>query len=142
MTNKSLNKSYYERNKEKVIAKTKAYYYKNKAVISEKRKLYRAKNKDKIKEKKKADYQAFRIGLLDKLGGKCVQCGFSDWRGLQIDHVHDGGTKHRKQFKNANSISMIRYYRHIMENVLSGDYQLLCATCNLLKYLQKRKMAQ
>lgn len=56
---------------------------------------------------------------------KCVQCGFSDIRALQIDHINGGGGKH---FKKRGSV---KYYKDML--VQSEDYQILCANCNWIK---------
>lgn len=79
----------------------------------------------------KRRYQ-FRIRIINLLGGKCVKCGFSDWRGLQIDHVRGGGTKHRKRCKNESA-----YNKEIEAGITSGDYQLLCANCNQIKRYER-----
>jgi hypothetical protein len=67
--------------------------------------------------------------ILEILGNKCVYCGFSDLRALQIDHINGGGEKERKIHK-GNS-----YYRYILKQLKTGskDYQLLCANCNMIK---------
>ena len=60
------------------------------------------------------------------LGGKCVRCGFNDWRALQIDHINGGGNQEIKQIGATG----------ILGKVLRGeteDYQLLCANCNWIK---------
>jgi len=39
-----------------------------------------------------------RIDLLIALGGRCVQCGYSeDFRGLVLDHKMSGGSEDRKR---------------------------------------------
>lgn len=70
-----------------------------------------------------------RLDIISYLGGKCVKCGFSDWRALQIDHVNGGGSKERVATCGAN---MAGYYKRIKEDK-TGRYQLLCANCNWIK---------
>jgi|GEM_PF-3245918 hypothetical protein len=67
--------------------------------------------------------------ILGKLGSKCVRCGFSDPRALQIDHVNGGGRFERRTLKG----STLRYYRYILGRISSGEYQLLRANCNSIK---------
>jgi hypothetical protein len=70
-----------------------------------------------------------RKQLLIALGGKCVRCGFSDWRALQIDHIEHVG-------KNRESWSQM------VHNILEANtekYQLLCANCNTIKKHEKRE---
>ena len=78
-------------------------------------------------------YKNIRMMALQKLGGVCVICGFSDDRALQIDHIHGGGNKDRKQFNNQYDF---------LKDVLgdSGEkYQLLCANCNWIKRSEKNE---
>jgi hypothetical protein len=71
-----------------------------------------------------------RQQVIEALGGKCRQCGFDDWRALQVDHINGGGTQHRRTY-----VSMYRYYKDILASAQaqSGEYQLLCANCNQIK---------
>ena len=69
-----------------------------------------------------------RQEFLQKMGGKCVKCGFSDWRALQVDHINGGGGK---EIKTIGS-SYPRYYKKILADK-DGKYQLLCANCNWIK---------
>lgn len=76
-----------------------------------------------------------RKALIDILGGKCIKCGFTDSRALQIDHIFGGGSKERKTVK-------ITYYKYIMNEILreSGKYQLLCANCNWIKRVENKEV--
>lgn len=75
-------------------------------------------------------YKKQRTTVIDKLGGKCAHCGFSDVRALQIDHIHGGGIKEIRKIGNAkierNILGM-----SIIE--MKRKYQLLCANCNWIK---------
>lgn len=70
-----------------------------------------------------------RARALCALGGRCVRCGFSDPRALQIDHVNGGGND---DFKRLHAIP---YLNHVLDEVQrgSGKFQLLCANCNWIK---------
>jgi len=74
----------------------------------------------------------YRLAVLDKLGNKCVQCGFTDLRALQIDHVNGGGKKERREINNTTI-----FYRKVSESTDKGEglYQLLCANCNVIKHI-------
>lgn len=63
----------------------------------------------------------------DYFGNKCMTCGFSDARALQIDHVDGGGVK---ELKIAGGI---QHYRNVLNSIDSGKFQLLCANCNWIK---------
>lgn len=66
-----------------------------------------------------------RKRVLEIMGGKCIKCGFDDWRALQVDHVNGGGSKELKE----------NGQRSAYKKAASGDpnYQLLCANCNWIK---------
>jgi predicted Zn-ribbon and HTH transcriptional regulator len=71
-----------------------------------------------------------RVELIIVLGGKCRQCGFHDYRALQLDHVNGCGTKERRSFPNQHTF--VDYYwrnQELAKNVL----QILCANCNFIK---------
>jgi hypothetical protein len=72
----------------------------------------------------------FRDETIELLGGKCVLCGYSDRRALQIDHINGGGSKELK-----NRTSHYSYTKAILTSVRNkeGKYQLLCANCNWIK---------
>lgn len=78
-----------------------------------------------ISLKNRASQVKVRSKALELLGNKCVRCGFSDARALQIDHVNGGGKQEYKE---------VGTYR-ICLNVINGidGYQLLCANCNWIK---------
>lgn len=74
-----------------------------------------------------------REKAINMLGGKCIQCGFTDHRALQFDHVNSDGFKDRVNNKLPYRYS--RYYRKIIASFNSGEgrFQLLCANCNWIK---------
>jgi len=75
-----------------------------------------------------------RKEILDKLGGKCVKCSFSDYRALAIDHKLGGGTKERELIGGA-------YYTYVLKKLNSecDDYQLLCFNCNQIKKVENEE---
>lgn len=70
-----------------------------------------------------------RLDVIKGLGGKCVRCGFSDLRALQIDHINGGGSQDRK------NIGTRQLYGWIIKNIIDAKekYQILCANCNWIK---------
>ena len=71
-----------------------------------------------------------RQQIITALGGRCVKCGFDDRRILQIDHIYGDGADERRDY------SGTAYYRHILRNLSSGRYQLLCPNCNWIKRVE------
>ena len=84
----------------------------------------RKRGKEHKKEYNKEWRYKKRIELLGFLGGKCIKCGFSDWRALQIDHINGNGAKDKIR-------NYTKDYNRIKEN--PEKYQLLCANCNWIK---------
>ena len=77
-----------ERKKEhnRYFRKTHAEYYKKYYLIN------KAKYNTPFQKKKRRQRDVkLRLSVLEKYGSKCVKCGFSDSRALQIDHVNGGG---------------------------------------------------
>lgn len=62
--------------------------------------------------------------LLPGQDPRCVKCGFSDRRALQIDHVHGGGSR-------TNHLGSAFLLKEILAN--PSNFQILCANCNWIK---------
>jgi len=110
-------------------------YYKNREhYLIEMRKRYRM-NKEKYINNIRVNRNNIRYRLIELLGSKCIRCGFSDPRALQIDHVNGNGAKDRKS---KDSYTM---YRRMIKEIQSGskEYQLLCANCNWIKRQERRE---
>jgi len=67
-----------------------------------------------------------RLKAINNYGGKCVNCGFSDIRALQFDHIFGTGSLEKTTGTNP------KYYRRIIEDN-GKNFQLLCANCNWIK---------
>lgn len=108
---------------------------------SEKGKVTRAKynRSEKGKATQANRYKRRRgeiIGqIFNILGAKCVTCGYSDRRALQIDHVDGSGAEERRR-RNGFTLP---YYLHILKHIHEGRYQVLCANCNQIKRVEDRK---
>lgn len=87
-----------------------------------------------------------RAKAFEKLGNRCASrnCrwlntdgsfGCDDARVLQVDHVHGGGYKERK------NINQTKVYVLVLEDT-TGAYQLLCPTCNWIKRVENGEYAQ
>ena len=96
---------------------------------------YYARNREKRKIETRDYFRNVRLVALEALGGKCVKCGFDDYRALQIDHVGGGGSRERKAVTRS-------YYTMIVESILKdeGKYQLLCANCNWIKRVENSEI--
>ena len=114
---KAYQKRYYKINREKHRADMRAWWI---------------KNGPKILPRLRAKRRQIRQAIFRALGNKCVWCGFQDHRALQIDHVNNNGAQHRRQYPVGSSI----YYKDILANIDSGQYQCLCANCNYIKKVE------
>lgn len=87
------------------------------------------KTKKEARERGAKYRKAKRLEVISALGGKCVKCGFSDWRALQIDHVNSDGAWERTM----QSRSISAFHNKVIREKDKGRYQLLCANCNWIK---------
>ena len=154
MTTIEYHKQYYKNNREKLKAKSINRYINNKEQILLYFKNRRDINKNTIEwktyfesyRKEKRQYlrdcqnerkRLARLHLLSVMGGCCRTCGFSDLRGLQLDHIKDNG---KTDIKFRISRYSAKDYNEMAENPqLRTHLQLLCATCNWIKRYNFKK---
>ena len=87
---------------------------------------YNKQRAQQNRERTRRWLRKLRREVLAKLGNKCVHCGNTDHRVLQVDHVDGGGRKEEKK------IGTQGIYRKIGKGHTKG-YQLLCSNCNWIK---------
>ncbi len=89
----------------------------------------RNKYRKEIRERQRIWYLELKEKVFNLLGDKCVKCGFSDKRALQIDHVNGGG------YQEIKNLSARQRYHNVLKSIELKDnkYQLLCANCNWIK---------
>lgn len=80
------------------------------------------------------DYRNLRADAIEKYGGKCASCGFSDWRALHFDHVNGGGAAERRLAAGSK-----QSYLRLILNDIAGKFQLLCSNCNMIKRCEKNE---
>ena len=69
-----------------------------------------------------------RKTLLWLLGGKCLICGETDWRVLQIDH-----TEGARRFMAKIPMLTKKKVEDYVAQAWKGEIQVLCANCNWRK---------
>jgi 5-methylcytosine-specific restriction endonuclease McrA len=89
----------------------------------------RQRNQRYYQNKGRAKFQAERMAVIALLGGKCADCGEDDIRMLEIDHIFNDGSEHKKLRRSPASRN---------RDVLSGTYdasrlQILCGNCHNVK---------
>lgn len=77
--------------------------------------------------------------IIELLGGKCAQCGFADFRALQIDHRAGQG---HSDIKGGGTAYYDRVLKLITANPGQVVYQLLCANCNWIKRAEQDENPQ
>ena len=126
-------KGWYARNRERLLVRMREYYQKNKARLNAQKKIYVKANAKQRLETLKRYNDKCRLAVIEKLGGACARCGFSDARALQIDHINGGGSKERKSICTSNIV--LRILKHGPQD----KYQLLCANCNWIKRVENKE---
>lgn len=125
-------KAWRKKNPEKYRAQCSVYYQKMKA---DKVRFDRFKQQVKDSKKRTQPSRKNRLEVISVMGGKCARCFFSDWRALQIDHVHGDGALERRTM----AFSFGANKRYILEGFAAGRYQLLCANCQWIKRHEKNE---
>lgn len=124
---------YYKKNRKKILAKNRKWWKDSTPEQRKKQGEYANKwqktHRQKVLKNQRNTIRRKRLKLISFLGGKCVKCGFSDWRALQIAHVNGGGTK---ELKKMGKDLYFKYYKMVLDDKV-GKYQLLCANCNWIK---------
>ena len=70
-----------------------------------------------------------RLEIIEQLGGKCVLCGFSDNRAIDIDHTD------RRRKKRHTSYTLERRIKDWRKNI--AHLRLLCANCHRIETQEK-----
>jgi hypothetical protein len=95
-----------------------------KKMASGKVKVYKGRVQP-CKRCKNARSQNARKKAISILGGKCMNCGETDLRVLQVNHLNGGGSKENSK----------RGARAVWADVIKGnreDVDVRCANCNIL----------
>ena len=116
---------YYKRNKKKIRAQQRNYQHLNRKRITKRRREWR---------------HELKITAFDLLGGfKCVSCGISDRRVLQIDHI--SGIRLSRNDPRQRHVDQM--YRDIVKGKLTKkDLQILCANCNWIKRFENEEFCR
>lgn len=76
-----------------------------------------------------------RTNVITLLGSKCSNCGETDVRILEVNHIDGGGREDRRGYKNYQA-----FYAAILSKKKNvGNLDLLCANCNVLYEYQRGK---
>lgn len=82
----------------------------------------RLKNLERIRAEKNQVFNHY--------GSQCSCCGENMFEFLEIDHINNDGSKHRKQINKYGST----FYGWLIENDFPEGFQVLCKNCNIGKH--------
>lgn len=70
----------------------------------------------------------------------CAFCGFNNIDGLCLDHINNNGAEHRKSAGIAGRNSAgTNTYEAVKRDGLPDGLQVLCANCNLIKEMERKR---
>jgi hypothetical protein len=118
------------KNKEQGRKHALEFYYKTKPERRKHQHEYYLKNIEVFRKRASTRRYKVRQAILNRLGGKCTICGFSDWRALQIDHINGHGHTERVC---ADGEQYHKRLLRLSDVELKAKYQILCANCNWIK---------
>jgi hypothetical protein len=82
----------------------------------------------------RARYQRHRERVFAILGDRCVRCGFTDRRALQVDHIHGGGSIRAKALGAWGALDEV-----VSHPDPRSAFQMLCANCNWIKRAERNE---
>lgn len=136
-----------KRHPESVNRYARNYYQKNREKIREYRRKWAKDNYARVMaypcrspERRRAlglrYWQKLRSDVFALYGQQCAQCGFEDFRALQLDHINNDGCVVRQQYGAYKSGITLRDAR---KSYQPKKYQILCANCNTIKKFEHEK---
>jgi len=96
---------------------------------------------NKSKWKYRDELKAKAIAFYSNGTSACVWCGFNDLDALCLDHINDDGAADRKELKisGRGNGSGSRTYEALASRGWPSGYQVLCANCNMIKEVRRRR---
>ncbi len=89
---------------------------------------------DVIKANARNRHLNIKLAVLCNYGMKCSRCGIDDPDVLNIDHINQDGSKHRKKVLGNGGPN--KMYRWLINNNFPDGYRTLCFNCNVKVYLE------
>lgn len=112
--------------------RAKRWYYEHRdQVLREHKKDYDS-SKESVALKVVENRNHWKGRAYERLGNKCVRCGFNNPMALQLDHVAGGGSQIMRASRTRSYSS---YYRDIAlaPDGIEKHIQILCCNCNMIK---------
>lgn len=126
-------KKWYIEHREERLKIQRECYKRNKEVYRKKGRDKYHNNPEKCKEYQRRHNKEEKMIVLSHYSPeiKCIKCGFSDIKALEIDHINGGGNKQRKLIGCGS-----KFYRWLIKNNFPNGFQVLCANCNRIKQIE------
>jgi hypothetical protein len=93
-------------------------------------KVFIDQNQRQIINRHKKYRELTKIKVLNRYGIQCKCCGISNKSILNIDHIYNNGSKHRRLIGSSH-----KFYMWLVKNNYPDGYQTLCFNCNYGKYI-------
>jgi hypothetical protein len=87
------------------------------------------RNRSRILEQRRLRTLKLKLKVFAHYGTACQCCGQTGEAFLTIDHVNNGGDKHRRELFGTNTGGSA-FYRWLVKQNYPKEYQLLCWNCN------------
>jgi len=134
--NSENSRKHHRTHREEILEKQKKYRETHPESERKRNRKYYETNREKILNHKNERNRELRRLVFNKLGNKCVRCGYTDPRALQIDHIHGGGSKEHRKYNGPQYIVMLD---KLPLHKLKEKYQVLCANCNWIKRFENKE---
>lgn len=121
-----------------IAVKAKDWKESNPEKVQADRVRYREEHKEWLRDRHAKQRFETKASIVEKLGGCCKRCGFSDQRALQFDHIYGGGTEERKS-NGFDWWSWIKKLDSMSLSELEEKIQILCANCNQIKKVEENE---
>lgn len=79
---------------------------------------------------RRTNYLLLKVTAFLKYGPFCVCCGETEPMFLTIDHTNNDGAEQRR-----SGLSGDKFYKYLIDNPKSPDYQVMCWNCNSGRYV-------
>jgi len=142
---KEVRKAYRDKNKERILAYQRKWYSehpernreyeqrRDKKHRTEWGRDYRERNRERVRYNARTSaykrYIKARMGIIGALGGRCLTCGFNNFKALEVHHKKGEGNKERRN-RMGTLVNDYRYYQQMLNHL--EDYELLCSNCHAI----------
>lgn len=86
------------------------------------------RNRGRSRAYSKKYRERLRKEAVEAYGGKCVCCGESEYKFLELDHVNNDGNIHRQ-----SGLLSVGLYKWLKDNDYPPSLQILCGNCHRAK---------